>query len=413
MKLLVGALLTIFSSTAMATNGGNLIGLSPASTAQGGAGVAHYMTGVDALYKNPALLSDLPGADGAITGEFYGNLMKQNASAEASSGTTSAGEKMSQSKAAFLPALGATYKLNDSFGLGLSAGAHGGARADYAGEATISRVAADQSAGRITLAAAYQIIPELSIGVAPYLNYSELKLHALSGGPAAHGATAFGAIIGVTSKPIESLSFGATFQQGTTETHKNVIDLAKLLGTPSGTLHEIKSGEPDQLGLGLAYTGITNLKLLLDYRLIWWSTTEGLRELAWKNQHVLAFGTEYWLDALALRLGFNWATSPIENVGSELATTMTTISGIPVSAQSISLFNVAAFPGISRTHLTAGAGYKITEDFQADLAFLYAFKNTLTRTGVGVNPTTGGAGAYTYTGRVSQWLIAAGMSYRF
>lgn len=410
MKRIIATSIVFIATSTWATNGGNLIGISPSSQGLGGTGIANYTTGADALFKNPSLLTALPGADGSVTGEVYGTLFKQNGSVEPASGATSAGEKISQNKAVVLPTLGATYKFNNQAGFGLSVGGYGGARADYRGEATLSRLFAEASHARVTMAGAYRILPEVSLGVAPFMNYSELRIN-LTSGPAPHGDTSFGAIFGVSAEPIANLTIGATYQLKTTQTHEKVLDLGALSGVPTG-LKPLDSGEPQQLGVGVAYD-YSDWTFTADYRLLCWNSTEGYKQLGWQNQSVIALGTQYKMNDWAFRLGFNHGNSPIEDKTGETIATPTTISGVTVYPQSISLLNMGAFPAISATHLAGGMGYNLTADLSLDAAFVYAFKKTAVRSGTGSSPLTGAAGAYTYTARVSQWSAAAGLSYRF
>jgi long-chain fatty acid transport protein len=227
-------------------------------------------------------------------------------------------------------------------------------------------------------------------------------------GPDAQSTSAFGVIFGATAAPMTNMTVGVSYSLKNTYTYKGVIDLGALNASPSG-VKDIPAGDPSVLNAGVAYK-MADWKFAVDYSRIFWtkSVAEG-EELGWTDQGIIGAGTEYSRGDWAFRMGFNYGKSPIDTT----ETTPGTISGVPATKQTITLMNLAAFPAIAEAHLSAGAGYKFSPGLNADLAFVYSFSKTLARTGSGVNPGTVTSGTYTYTAKVSQWAIAAGLGYQF
>jgi long-chain fatty acid transport protein len=406
----------LVGGSVFAANGGLLTGISPTSQGMGGTGTALWMSAADAIYKNPALLSRVPGKAGQVGLELGATVFKQNASVEPSdpsmAGTAfaTAGEKKSQNGVDPLPYLAGTYKVNDQLGIGFVGMVYGGASADYSGEASVSKVFSKAMYSRLALGAGYEVTPGVSLGVAPYLTYSTLKLNALTTREDAKGASAFGVTFGATAKPLDNLQVGVSYTIKNKYTYKAVIDLSQLNGT-AATPNDIHAGEPAILNAGVAYE-MSGWKFSADYWRIFWSKTEGQGSLGWMDQSVFGVGANYAMNDWDFSAGFNYGKSPID-----VTETSTTLSGVTATNQTISLMNIAAFPGISEAHLGGGAGYKVSSSVRAELSFVYTFSKTLKRTATtgGASPTTGTVGAnnYAYTGKVSQWALGLGLSYLF
>ena len=117
--------------------------------------------------------------------------------------------------------------------------------------------------------------------------------------------------------------------------------------------------------------------------------------LAWSDQLVLKVGVEVAaLPQLKLRAGYNYGKMPLD----------------PSRA-----FENVAFPAIAEHHVTAGAGYAVSERFTLNLAAMYAFNATLSGANADPPPPMGGTGQgiATYTTQMSQLEIDLGLGYRF
>jgi long-chain fatty acid transport protein len=106
----------------------------------------------------------------------------------------------------------------------------------------------------------------------------------------------------------------------------------------------------------------------------------------WNDVNVYKFGVQWEYDSdLTLRAGYSYATDAFD--GSQ------------------ALFNILA-PAVVKHHYTAGLGWKLYNDSQINVAFMYAPEESV----AGTNPNTG-----PQTGEVwmDQWEIEVGWSTRF
>lgn len=411
------AFLCFFPVLTFAANGQYFIGLSPISKGLGGTGVGHYTGGADALIKNSALLSELPGENGKTGFELIGTVGKQNLSASnnnlAFSGT-SGGSQDSSAGSEFIPTLTGTYKVNETMGLGLSAMIYGGAKSDFSHTAAatgLSKIKADSSIGRLAVGFAYKPIKQLSFGISPFLKYGELALNTNGSTRLPHGTTGFGVQMGVAAFPMAGLTIGASIQPKVRLKYPAVADLQtlKIPASGDGVLEDLDSQEPMQIGFGASYKLMPNWKVTADYRFIGWSSADLFRELGWMDQHVIALGTEYKIGPLALRTGFNYAKSPVRDISGEVGNTPVIISGVAIPQLAVSNINLVAFPGVTQSHFCLGTGYEVSSTLSVDASFAYAPKVTITR--AGTFP-AGGTNSYSFTSTASQWAITLGASYR-
>ncbi len=414
---------SIFLSTlfitqlALAGNGTYFLGISPSSKSLGGTGVANPTNSTDAAFKNPALFSELGLTKGNIQAAANGTLIKQNASANAG-----AGEKSATGKGLSLaPAISAAYQACDNFTVGLAAYTYGGADADFTGEATLSETKVESSVNYIGPTFSYKFFDMWSVGISPHLVYADLALNNKTLVPGSTQSTrptkstiAYGVKFGTAVTPVKDLMIGLSFSPKVRIRYKEIADLdtlnfASLAG--DGKLDDIDTQDPAQLAMGVSYSFTPSFKLTVDGRYIGWSSADVFRELGWRDQYVLAAGAEYRLDKLALRAGFNYGRSVIDDASGEAGNTAVDLSGHNVNQVFVSNLNLVGFPGISTTHFTVGAGYDITPAISADLAVVYVPKATVTRSGSYTLPT--GTTAYSYTGTVSQWTVGLGGTFRF
>lgn len=143
-----------------------------------------------------------------------------------------------------------------------------------------------------------------------------------------------------------------------------------LMGGPvfPGGAYKLDLDFPQQAAVGLAIRATTALTLSADLKWINWSDTmdklsvqgpEGYdfaMDPGWDDQVVYALGAAYQLnDRLALRAGFNYAESPIDENNAA---------------------NNLILPGIVEEHYTFGLDYTFTQ-WQLALHYMYAPKNMI------------------------------------
>lgn len=403
-------LVLLCSMSAMATNGGNLIGLSATSVGMGGTGMAQYQGVMESIHKNTSLLTLQKGASG-LGAEFSNTFVSINVKG---TGSTAAGEKTSQAKSHYIADIAASYRLNDSMAIGLGVLPYAGAKFDFSGEASFAGLKTDNTIIKIQPAFAYSPVENLSFGAAPIIGYGSLALNDLVTGTQSTRDPSTG--VGVSgqlsaSYKCHGLVFGAGFTAPLKITYKSVSNLdafgPNAAVAASAGLDDLAIQQPSELALGVAYEIAPEWAVTLDYRNLGWSHADVYKELGWKSQNVISFGTQYRMDKLALRLGFNYAKSPIEDAAGEVGLTPVDLQGHTIFQSSVSKLDVLGFPPIATTHITVGAGYEFTGALGADLALMYSPKVTVTR--AGANATT----AYTYTNTMSQMAVTLGVRYAF
>jgi long-chain fatty acid transport protein len=183
----------------------------------------------------------------------------------------------------------------------------------------------------------------------------------------------------------------------------------------SENLDDLTLEQPWEFAAGVAYDPRSDITLTMDYRYIAWESAQGYKEFGWESQHVYALGMEYRGSlghrAFALRLGYNYAESPLHGVSGENGIERVDMQGHKVFKQALSMLNVVGFPAIATTHYTAGFGYALNERMTLDAALMYAPEVTVTREGSLFDLTE--AVDYAYTARMRQFSLSAGVNYRF
>ena len=123
--------------------------------------------------------------------------------------------------------------------------------------------------------------------------------------------------------------------------------------------------QPCEIGAGIAYA-MGNSIIAFDYKRINWASAMGYKDFGWKDQNVYAIGYEHSQDAWAIRVGYNYAKSPI----------------IDNTNNTIDMLNLLAFPATVESHYTVGGSYAFSKKTSVDLAYVYAPRTTETLGGV-------------------------------
>ena len=137
---------------------------------------------------------------------------------------------------------------------------------------------------------------------------------------------------------------------------------------PSGT-YQLELDFPQMLAVGIAYTPIKPLTISLDVKQIKWSDTLSTLNITgpngislqmpagWDDQTIIALGLEYAVsDKLNLRLGFNQADAPIDDVDTD---------------------NNYILPATSTRHIAIGGDYMLNKRWQLGFHASQASEETL------------------------------------
>jgi long-chain fatty acid transport protein len=384
---------------ALAGNGHFLHASGAIHSALGGVGTALPAAGtLGALYVNPALLAAAPDGHSFELGvELVDNDPSIASSVQTPIGTLS-GRTEDQSDLAMIPAFGwsrgSQGGTRTAFGMGVLALA--GFSTEYPQDPS-NPLLAPQPFGfgavyssyryiKLPFAAAWQVTPELALGVA------------LNGGWAALAATPFGGTAPDCSGPTtcffpslpEDTAFGYGLQAGlywtptptwgfgfaySTEQEFEDFEWDATHANPNrpdfGTARQVEFqlNVPQTASVGIGYTPNDRLSVGLDGRWIDYDDTQGFGGgfdpatgaalgLGWEDVFVWAIGAEYRVGpSLALRGGWN---------RSESALTPETV-----------FLNVGS-PAMFEDHLTLGLGWRLYDQLELNLAAYRAFENEVT-----------------------------------
>jgi long-chain fatty acid transport protein len=127
-------------------------------------------------------------------------------------------------------------------------------------------------------------------------------------------------------------------------------------------------------------------KLLAEFDTRWynWANAKGYKAFDWNNQWVFALGVQYRpIGPLALRAGFNYGKSPVnENNGFNPMGT-TNVQGINIPNVNYEMLRIVGFPAIVEKHLTFGIGYDLTNQMVLNVTYMHAFEKTIREVSAG------------------------------
>jgi long-chain fatty acid transport protein len=393
-KVLASAAILAVAGSAMATNGDNMIGVTPASEAMGGLGVGMPIGSVDSIFRNPAWMNSEKG----FTVSFGGILFMPDVKARYS-GSTNGDTGYVSSRANFftVPEIGITNRINDQVVVGIAAYGVSGMGVDYRNkDPRLANMHTTLQFMRIIPAVSYQVNPNLSVGVGLDLAWGSLDMGAnmcidfntngsidpgecYNAGGGQSSSYGVGAQLGIGYK-VGDLTVGFNYQSPVSMKYKHVFD-----SNGDGSYEDLKLQQPQEVAAGIGYRVLPNLKVGLDLRWINWSKADGYKQFKWKDQTVIAVGGEYQVTpALKLRAGYNYGKSPIRSY-SGLNGMMPT-NNIPSLAQpfpdfNVQWFNLIGFPAITEHHITLGGSYQVSKHFAIDLAYVHAFEKKVESSG--------------------------------
>lgn len=300
-----------------------------------------------------------------------------------------------------IPELGYNKLLNPNLSLGITVYGNGGMNTDYPtgqldqGMCQMSppsgvpanllcgsgKLGVDLSQLIFAPTLAYKFAPNQSVGVSPLIAYQRFKAHglqpfaAISSDPAnltnrgyddSWGA---GLRIGYFAQLTPAFALGAAYS---TKIAMQEFDKYRGLFAEQGGFDI-----PENYNLGVAFKATPALTIALDYQRINYnkvpsvgnpSNVPGVGASAlgasgssigfgWQNVDAFKLGVEYqWDSRLLLRAGYNHSDNPIE-------------------ARDVT-FNILA-PGVIEDHLTLGFTYALQGGSEITMAYMHAFKNSV------------------------------------
>lgn len=359
----VSAALLLMASAAHATNGDQMIAMSAAQAAMGGATVAQAQDALTVLV-NPAGMADLGIKD--IRMDLGFGLLNPPRKVNGQD---------SDSDWYMMPGGGAVFNVNERLFLGMALGGVAGMGVNVADINTAAPnnqpVATTKQVFRFTPAAAYKVNDALTVGAS--LNIANQSLAMSLATPAGqvnlpqNQQFGFGATLGATYKINPKLQAGLSWTSKT--------DVSEMeYHTPSGTTR-FDMDIPASLAFGLAFKPMPGLLVEADIKRIFFDDVmasipvtnppagfPGVLKFGWDDQTVYAIGVKKEIGPMAISLGYNYGKSPIgsEDVNMNLGST-----------------------AIVEHHLSLGLTRKFSDKVSGSFAYTHAFNNKLTSSLVG------------------------------
>ncbi|MCF6309733.1 MAG: outer membrane protein transport protein [Sulfurimonas sp.] len=376
-KLAVVAALALGATSAFATNGSALIAIGAKARGMGGTqvGVGH---GAESGIANPALITTIKGNNEV---SFGGTVFMPTIKLSNNIGGSTDFDE-SASDFFVIPAVSLATKVNDNFYWGIGMWGTGGLGVDFRNAAPAS--AAAGSHNMVTSLQTMQFGVPLaystdgfSIGITPIVQYSALDIHYITGAGTHIGAgtsqdIALGMNLGLAYET-DGLTLGATYKSkikfDVDDVLNNALDGFGVGPNTGGNSNITEMATPSEYGIGVSYT-MQGHTLAVDYRNINWEDAEGYKDFGWEDQDVIAIGYEYATDIWAVRCGYQYAESAVQDNDGK-ALTIDTDFGDNLTNS----FNQMGFPGTQETHITVGGSYSFNETLSMDLAAVYGLEN--------------------------------------
>ena len=394
-----------FTATSFATNGYQLMGIGSTQKGMGGAVTAAPEDAMTAI-TNPAGMAVI-GNRADFNGEAFMpersvDFKKLNSALGGPGEETSGGSELYG-----IPAFGWTapaFGRDDVFfGGGMYATAGLGVDYDIINAGSVLGDADMYSSIQLWKMAptlAWKVNEQLALGVSLDFDYQQVEFYerfdATSLGgldlalPRATGVYGGGVSLGAIYKVNDMVSVGASYiskqwfpDMKYRNGFVNSFPDGDNLAYSNGGTYKLDMDFPQQAAIGIAIKPMDALTLEADVKWINWKSTHDEVELSgdfttvntlsgavnpnaksidlpfgWDNQVVVALGARYAVNKdLTLRIGYNWAESPIDEKD---------------------VFNNVVFPAIVEQHLGLGLTYNLGDHWALSGSYMKAFKEDLT-----------------------------------
>ena len=406
-KLAVVTALALGASSAFATNGDIMIGQGAKSRSMGGIGIAKTF-GAESSLANPANISSVEKSEATLAVTVFMPSVAVTGPAEANFFST--GSADSASNLSVIPEIYYATRLSDNVVTGIAIAGTAGMGVDYNGETNgVMRMKTALSLLKVAVPVSYSV-GKFTAAVEGVLQYGSLELSHINpntGSLLENGASTdigYGIEAGATYTT-NGLTLGAVYKSEIGMTYDNTISasVAAFDSAPGGSTG-ITSGDnlaqPAERGVGISYEMGANT-ISADYKNIAYGDAAGYSDFGWDDQDIYAVGYEYASESYAVRLGYNYAKSPISE--QDTAAAQAKIGSVK------NFFNLSGFPGIVETHYTIGGGYNVSDALSIDGSFIYAPEVS---NSYAVNGLTGVATS-TVDVKHSQMALTLAMSYKY
>jgi len=382
-KLALAAAMAMGATSAFATNGDNLISTGGKARGMGGVGIATSF-GAESSLANPALIGTVEKSEvsGSLTFFMPDVTFRSNAAQEAQfPGSPKPAYVDSEADFNVIPEISFAQRINDNLVYGLSLTGTAGMGTDYSGvpfgttgDNGAFQMKTELQLLKVAVPFSYEM-DGLTLGVAPILQHGSLEMsHRTGSGSLLESPkstdTTLGFELGLAYELKDAgLSFGAVYKSKLAMEYSNTISQSvNAFGGAAQT--GVNSGDnldqPAEIGVGISYA-IGGSTIALDYRNVAWGSAAGYRDFGWEDQNIISVGYEYATKGWALRAGYNYAKSPIEEQNGAGSAT-----GVNYGGAVKNFFNLAGFPAMVESHITVGGSYLISDALSLDTSIVYS-----------------------------------------
>ena len=399
-KLAVVAALALGATSAFATNGSTMLGMGAKTRGMGGIGIGTGH-GAESALSNPALITTIKGNNEiSFGGTFF--MPDVELTNNIGAGSVSA---TSDADLFVIPSVSVANKINDNFYIGVGMWGTGGLGVDYRDTPSMLSGSASAHMQMVTALQLMQFgVPlvyvrnNFSIGLTPILQYGSLDINYEYPGNPNPGTPAAGTQFGAGAADdlafgynlgfayhMDALTIGAVYKSEIEMEYEGVMSktispFVNPMTNPGGYTSD-KLSTPSEMGVGVSYK-MNEHTIALDWKSISWSDATGYDDFEWEDQDVISIGYEYATSDWAVRCGYAFADSAVQNQTANFTAMgdMSTPNSAGLNASTINTFNLLGFPGNVESHLALGGTFALNKTVTVDLAAVFAAENDQTAT---------------------------------
>ncbi|QOP41833.1 OmpP1/FadL family transporter [Sulfurimonas marina] len=351
----------ILGTTALyATNGDNLIGLGAKSRGMGGIGIG-MSHGAESGLANPAMITSIKSTEISFGGTVFMPDVSYNAGA---------GYQQSDADLNVIPEVSIASKIDENLYIGIGIWGTAGMGTDYRNDTTgtTMQMVTNLQLMQFGIPVAYKY-NGLSLGVTGIMQYGALDINYQNSGSNVGAGfaqdIAFGYSVGAAydfaNLGVSGLTLGAVYKSAIEMDYNDQLtnatapfDSFGVTGIPQ------QLEQPAEYGAGISYNFNAHT-VAFDYKRILWSDAKGYENFGWEDQNVYVLGYQYASTDWQVRLGYNYAKNPIDE-----------LDWMVNGGAALNMFNLLGFPATIEQHYTVGGTYAFNEKFSFDAAFVYA-----------------------------------------
>jgi len=264
-KVILASALLGAVGLSFATNGDNLIGVSPASRGMGGIGVGMPVGPTDSIFRNPAWMTYYKGFNLSFGGILFMPEVKARTNF-APPPLPPPASATSESKMFLVPEVGIVHQINDKITVGVGAFGVSGMGVDYRNkDQLLANMHTNLQFMRVIPAIAYKVNDAISVSGAVHLAYGSLDMGAVTPGGNAGGGQSqsygIGAQLGVAYNAGDFVYAGLTYQSPVNMTYNRVFD-----SDGNGQFEDLNLTQPQEIAFGVGVKPMDNFKVGVDLR---------------------------------------------------------------------------------------------------------------------------------------------------